>query len=120
MFALLEHDTTPPGVAAGSQTVHWDLLVEAPGRARVPTWRLAHNPLDHAGPVPAARIQDHRPLYLDFEGAISGGRGRVRRLERGPAEVERLAGAELLVHLAGPRLCGRYEIACGADGVLRF
>ncbi len=31
----------------------------------------------------AERIADHRPAYLDYEGAISGDRGSVRLLARG-------------------------------------
>jgi hypothetical protein len=33
--------------------------------------------------LPAARLADHRRLYLDYEGEISGNRGRVVRLIRG-------------------------------------
>jgi hypothetical protein len=32
------------------------------------------------------RIADHRSLYLDYEGPISGDRGVVRRLDRGTIE----------------------------------
>lgn len=108
MFALLEHTT-----AAGR---HWDLLVEVAGCERLPTWRLAACPLDAeaAGrPIAAERIADHRPLYLDFEGELSGGRGRVRRLDRGPAAVERLDGNELIVSLEGAILRGRFAVTAG-------
>jgi hypothetical protein len=33
--------------------------------------------------LPAERLADHRRLYLDYEGEISGNRGRVVRLIRG-------------------------------------
>lgn len=35
----------------------------------------------------AERIGDHRRRYLDYEGEISGGRGRVRRLASGRCDL---------------------------------
>lgn len=117
MFALLEHETpTADRGAAATPGVHWDLLIQVAGQPLLPTWRLAANPLATPGPVPAERIGDHRPLYLDYEGEISGGRGRVRRLDRGPATIEHLAGAELRARLEGQHLAGRVEIARDPDG----
>lgn len=117
MFVLLEHDTTDAvGVPAPEHGRHWDLLIEAPGSERLPTWRLARDPRTAAGEIPAERIGDHRRVYLEFEGEISGGRGIVRRVERGLATIARLAGDELTVTLDGLRLRGRFEIVrsqCG-------
>ncbi len=137
MFALLEHETTPADAPPGARQVHWDLIVEVPGQKRLPTWRLTQNPLAAAADVPAAqsadpsnqlqaggagipaqRIQEHRPLYLDYEGEIRDGRGRVRRLDRGPAVVERLEHDRLVVVLDGRALRGRFEIAAAPDGQL--
>jgi hypothetical protein len=106
MFVVLEHTVpTAEGVA-----VHWDFLIELAGQERLAAWRLARDPLASAGSVPAERLPDHRPLYLDFEGELSGNRGRVRRVERGSATIERLAGDEVSVLLEGTRLRGRFEI----------
>jgi len=110
-FALLEH--TPP-----SGPPHWDFLVERAGAALVPTWRLAADPLAAGGAVPAERIADHRPLYLDYEGPVSGGRGVVRRCDGGAVVSQRSAGAELVAELAGQRLRGRVTIAPDAAGRL--
>ena len=110
-FALLEH-TTRDGV-------HWDLLIQAPGQERLLTWRLAVSPID-AGPdgVPAHRIGDHRALYLDFEGELTGGRGSVRRLDGGMAAW--LTGSsgtgDCRMRLAGKRLRGDFEITRLAGG----
>ncbi len=138
MFALLEHrlgcGTSPDAGGsvdeADDVSVHWDLLVEMPASGaqeaqqaagRLPTWRLACCPLDErSGEIPAERIQDHRPLYLEYEGLISGGRGAVRRLDRGSALVERLDDNGLVAAFAGSRLRGRYEIVRAADGRLVF
>lgn len=113
MFALLEHDPAPAATPPDSQAAHWDLLIELPDRERLATWRLAANPLTSPDEIDAARIADHRRVYLEYEGEISGGRGRVRRLDRGSAEVHRCAEHELLVTLSGTHLHGTYEIARG-------
>ncbi len=118
MFVLLEHDTPPNTDAATPRAVHWDLLVDAPGSEPLPTWRLAQNPLNLTDDVPAERIPDHRRRYLSFEGALSGGRGSVRQIDRGPAEIERLDGARLVVDLRGEHLRGRFEIAANDAGQL--
>jgi len=104
-FALLEH-TTPDGV-------HWDLLVERPGQEKLTTWRLLANPLE-ADDVPAERIADHRRLYLDYEGPISGGRGSVRRLDTGECECEVASDGIWRLRLRGRHLRGEYWITLRA------
>lgn len=102
-FAVLEHRT------AGG--VHWDLLVEQPGQEGLASWRLLADPLTAGDAIPAERIADHRPIYLKFEGELSGGRGRVRRVDDGRAGwLARDAGRVVLL-LEGRRLRGRYQIA---------
>jgi hypothetical protein len=110
MFALLEHD--PP---AGAGDRHWDFLVEVAGQERLPTWRLHACPLDVGGPVPAARVPDHRAFYLTYEGPVSGNRGVVRRLDGGPARVQSWDGARLTVELAGARLGGVFTVEPRGD-----
>ncbi|MDX1963061.1 MAG: hypothetical protein SFX18_07900 [Pirellulales bacterium] len=82
-FALLEHIGTPtykPGA-------HYDLLLEAVAGDGMWAWELTSNPCDcGAGRrenIPARRLPDHRTLYLDYEGPISGDRGNVRRIAAG-------------------------------------
>jgi hypothetical protein len=66
-FVILEHD---------HPELHWDFMLEAGAVLR--TWRLAAPPA--LGQVVAAAASfDHRLLYLDYEGPVSGGRGTVRR-----------------------------------------
>jgi hypothetical protein len=117
MFALLEHRPDQP---SASSPLHWDLLLEVPNQEKLPTWRLLKNPLEAADPIPAQRIADHRRIYLEYEGPISGGRGHVRRLDRGQTQILHLRDPELLVELHGRHLHGLYEIVREHTGQLIF
>src|SRR5262249_5609576 len=65
-FVLLEHTWNG---------VHWDLMLERDGVLR--TWAI-DAPVVSGRDLPARSLGDHRLVYLDYEGEISGGRGRVR------------------------------------------
>lgn len=99
-FALLEHATV--------DGVHWDFLLDL-GDERLAAWRLAQHPGEQPGTIAAERIGDHRRVYLEFEGEISGGRGVVRRIDRGRAHFERNEDV-IALELHGSVLCGRFEI----------
>jgi DNA polymerase Ligase (LigD) len=93
-FVLLEHD---------HPTLHWDLMLEA-GEA-LQTWRLPSVPV--AGAVlPAARIGDHRLLYLDYQGPVSGNRGKVMRWDGGEFEWLEQSEFVLVVRLRGTQFEG--------------
>jgi hypothetical protein len=117
-FVLLEH--TVHGMDGGSATLHWDLMVEIPGQARLRTWRLLAAPVGVSGPIPAEAIGDHRQAYLEYEGDVGGGRGVVRRVDRGEARLVREDRLALELELEGKLLNGRYCIAAGSDGQLTF
>ena len=70
-FVILEHD---------HPFLHWDLMLEAGSVLR--TWRLRPPPR-RGEAIVATAVFEHRLLYLDYEGPISGGRGRVLRWEHG-------------------------------------
>jgi hypothetical protein len=78
---LLKH-SLPDG------TVHWDWLLEREsGEARVMTFRV-HQPWPvMAGPIArpwhAEALEDHRTVYLQYEGPVSGNRGHVERAASG-------------------------------------
>lgn len=59
---------------------HFDLLVESPAgplvTLRLPAWPVCSR-------LTFERLPDHRAIYLDYEGPISGNRGEVRRVEAG-------------------------------------
>lgn len=101
-FAILEH-TQPAGV-------HWDLVLEWPGAERLPTWQTDVRPDAPDAFQDARRIFDHRRIYLDYEGEISGGRGSVRQWDAGVYAVVEEAADFLVVELAGKRLTGRVRL----------
>ncbi len=112
MFVLLEH-TTRDGV-------HWDFIIEVPGRELLPTWRLLQNPLTTAGDIPAEPIADHPPHFLDYEGLLREGRGSVLRLDRGAATILNFDPRNLRAELNGDHLCGEINITTEPDGRVRF
>jgi hypothetical protein len=98
-FALLRHD--------GPRGVHWDLLLEVGDVLR--TWALSAMPGPGCSLV-CESLPDHRRLYLDYEGPVSGGRGTVAREDRGTYEVLAEAEDRLSVDLRGEKLSGRLDL----------
>ncbi len=109
-FAILEHAT------AGG--VHWDFLIEMGAEQPLAAWRLAASPLSESGDIPAERIADHRRVYLEYEGEIRGGRGVVRRVERGTACVRVLEGPRLSAKLLGRTLRGEARIDLAGERLI--
>jgi hypothetical protein len=97
-FVLLEHD---------HPHLHLDLMFEV--GAVLWTWQLGAFPTPDSA-VEARRIFDHRLLYLDYEGPISGNRGQVRRLDGGLYEWQEQAPDRLVALVHGARLAGRLEL----------
>jgi DNA polymerase Ligase (LigD) len=93
-FVILEHDYP---------WLHWDLMLECGPALR--TWRLAALPHTGEG-IDATAVFDHRLHYLDYEGPISAGRGRVVRWEYGTFTEQMLGDQRVVVHLEGQRLRG--------------
>ena len=103
-FVILEHDWPAR---------HWDLLLEAGPVLRA--WRLLAEP-EPGVAVPAEPNADHRPLYLDYEGPVSGGRGRVSRWDAGTFEWLADEPDRVAVELRGARLAGVFVIERGQFG----
>jgi hypothetical protein len=74
-FVILEHD---------HPFLHWDLLLEEECSAR--TWRLLRKPCLGES-IAAEPLPDHRLMYLDYEGVVSGDRGSVKRFLAGTYEA---------------------------------
>ena len=68
----------------GDGTAHLDWMIERTDPAtELITFRIEVGvDLRKPGIVHAERIGDHRRAYLNYEGAVSGGRGRVERIAR--------------------------------------
>jgi DNA polymerase ligase (LigD)-like protein len=107
-FVILEHD---------HPALHWDLMLETGAVLR--TWRLEAPPEPDTA-VRAEPLTDHRLLYLDYEGPISGGRGAVRRWDAGSYHglAERDGTTEF--HLEGTKVRGRCSLEPQAGGEWRL
>jgi hypothetical protein len=92
-YAVLNHDWPTP---------HYDLLLQQGGVLKA--WRLFDPPDQDQPLMPNA---EHRLLYLDYEGEVSGGRGRVTAWDRG--EFEWLD--EHTVRLTGQILNGTWTLS---------
>jgi|GEM_PF-1227175 len=111
-FTVLRHELP---LLAGREC-HWDLLLEPSDTAPDGARRSSHStPFDSdaelltfEAPLPpdewvnnkfgVTRLPDHRPLYLNYEGPISGDRGNVIRVQSGQIQWKVLE-ADLLVLL---------------------
>ena len=65
------------------------------------TWAIPTNPLDQSPQLEcsAERLPDHRRAYLDYEGPISGDRGRVHQVASGSYEVVSWSEAKIELRL---------------------
>lgn len=121
-FVLLYHDL-PPNHQRGP---HWDLMFEHGESLR--TWALDVLPggwvathqttrkLASDCPTPAdgnrvaaRRLPDHRTEYLQYEGPVSGDRGRVFRVEQGTFELLDTSG-RWLTRIEGTQLDGTISL----------
>jgi len=101
-FVILAHDWPTP---------HWDLLLEAGPVLKA--WRLLADPTGGAT-VAAWPNYDHRLLYLDYEGPLSGERGSVTRWDAGTYDGE--LHDEWTVTLMGTRVAGIASMRRAATG----
>jgi hypothetical protein len=105
-FTVLEHDWP---------MLHWDLFLEAGTVLRA--WRLLTEP----APGRSVSVEvgaNHRLLYLDYEGPVSGGRGSVRRLDAGSFTWVTDGTERVEVELRGTLFNGRCVISPDAAGRL--
>jgi hypothetical protein len=77
-YAILHHE--------GIAEPHFDLLFETLPGSELAAWRSPAWPIEAA--VSITRLSEHRRIYLDYEGDLSRGRGRVSRVARGTCRVE--------------------------------
>jgi hypothetical protein len=98
-FVILTHDWPVP---------HWDLLLEQGEVLRA--WRLMAEPVPDQE-IPLEAIPDHRKLYLDYEGPVSGERGSVARWDWGAYDLLEDDPDELTLRLEGRRIHGTVRLS---------
>jgi len=92
-FVVLRHET--------DTDIHYDWMIEDPaaptGTGVLLTFRAGWPPaaLSPRRAWTVERLPDHRRAYLDYEGPISGGRGRVRQVASGRAIAHQSSHAHL-------------------------
>lgn len=94
-FVILEHRWNG---------VHWDVMLEVGDVLK--TWAV-DAPIRPGVDLPARRLADHRPAYLDYQGEVSGGRGSVARVDRGEYRAVVWAERSVQVDLRGSLHLGR-------------
>lgn len=103
-YVILEHDHPER---------HWDFMLETGDVLR--TWKLLVEPT-YGEPIPVQLSFDHRLIYLDYEGPVSGNRGSVVRWDSGNFTWQIDQKNHVSVHLQGTRLHGLVEIFAAASG----
>lgn len=98
-FVVLEHHW---------DGVHYDFMIEAGNVLRA--WKLAEPPALVGAAQRASANFDHRLLYLDYEGPISGNRGHVLRWDAGTYDGDATAAGALTLNLHGQRLRGELHL----------
>jgi hypothetical protein len=79
------------------------------------TWRLTAPPSSEAICL-AEPLDDHRVIYLDYEGPVSGGRGSVRRWDSGTYDRFVESNDSVQFQLAGTKLRGSCSLSKVSDG----
>jgi hypothetical protein len=94
--------------------LHWDLMLEEGDVLK--TWRLPEPPeIDPASDessldLTAEALPDHRLVYLEYEGPVSGDRGEVSRWDRGTFTLLERSEDQLVALLTGDELAGRITL----------
>ena len=104
-FVILRHD---------HPQLHWDLMLEEEGVLK--TWRLNEPPAidpaseDSSIDLVAEALPDHRLVYLDYEGPVSGDRGEVLQWDRGTYSLLERSDDSIVALLTGEELAGRVTL----------
>ncbi len=88
---------------------HYDLMLEHGDGLR--TWRLVNTAFQTF--QVARQIKDHRKSYLDYEGEVSGERGRVKIWDSGTYSVDEWKDDRIQVALVGRSLKTRLLMTLG-------
>jgi hypothetical protein len=105
-FVVLAHDFPEP---------HLDFFLETSATGPLRSFRLSAWPTS-GYPVDLLVTPDHRRIYLQYEGPVSGGRGTVRRLDAGHYQLQREEERRLVLRLFGQALSGLAILAWDDSG----
>ncbi len=103
-FAILLHESP--------QGLHWDLLLESGDVLNA--WSLPQPP-EPGVEMTCRGLADHRPMYLDYEGPVSGDRGTVTRWDHGSYQIVRRDETQWVVDFSGEKLSGLATLEQVAD-----
>jgi hypothetical protein len=106
-YVILRHET-PPNYP---RPTHWDVLLEAGNQLRA--WALAEEP-QPGRTIAAESLPDHRLVYLEYEGPLSGDRGSVTQWDTGSFQWLEQTTQLVEARLDGRRLRGVLRLACPA------
>ena len=107
-FVVLRH-------VVGADDVHFDLMIDRTDA--LATWRCPSPPHDaDSDGMVCTRLPDHRRLYLDYEGPISGDRGHVERHDHGMCRLVIQGDLDWDLSFQGGRLNGDYRLTGEATG----
>lgn len=84
---------------------HFDLMID--NGERLATWKMSVAPeTARDGELECERIGDHRRIYLDYQGPISGDRGHVTQHDAGQCLVTVMTESQWDIVFEGHRLNG--------------
>ena len=86
-------------------------MLSPPGAGQLWTWAITVNPLCQPLPLEcqAERLPDHRRIYLDYQGPVSGDRGHVQQAAKGTCEVVVWSEQDVKVRLRLDEAAGRKD-----------
>jgi hypothetical protein len=93
--------------------------LEQSGVETLRTWRLEQPPAPGAV-IKAEALPDHRRMYLDYEGPISGNRGEVQRWDSGEYAVLSQTATEIVMRFEGTQTQGEATLQCNESGGWTF
>lgn len=109
-YVILRHELPETDPRAS----HWDLMLEADANQPLLTWELQQTPMLGV-PQQVRQLPNHRRVYLDYEGPLSGDRGRVTQWDSGSLEWIEMLPDQIGVALRGRRLVVRLQLTRVAD-----
>lgn len=103
-FVIQEHFTEPH---------HYDWMFEVEGEKserNLMTWSVEEMPQKVSGiqQIPAKRLENHRSIYLEYEGEVSSGRGYVKIYDKGYYEIISSENDSYKLLLNGKKINGTF------------